>query len=159
MLSSFLSSTGNTFDLRHGDEGSLAYLACISPSWLPMPSLSGPRYTHYSTHRVLQQFGFDQDIPPIFKYIVPSLPSLDPFLRLPAFSYWSQRSPQFAMPNSHRGVFASSGYTGYWRRVQKSFVDYVGSGSVRETPSLSIASAPTSNRHLSLPTAGIVLLP
>ena len=36
------------------------------------------------------------------------------------------------------------------------FVDYVGSGSVRETPSLSIASAPTSNRRLSLPTAEIV---
>ena len=32
VLSSFLTSTGDTFDLRHGDEGSLAYLACISPS-------------------------------------------------------------------------------------------------------------------------------
>ena len=48
ILSPFLTSTGNTFDLCHGDEGSLAYLACISPSWLPVPSLSGPRYTHYS---------------------------------------------------------------------------------------------------------------
>ena len=60
------------------------------------------------------------------------------------------------MPNSQRGVFASSGYTSYWRRVQKSFVDYVGSGTVREAPNLSITSAPTSNRCLSLPTAGIV---
>ena len=85
-----------------------------------------------------------------------SLPSLDPFLRLQAFSYWSRRSPQFAVPNSQRGVFASSGYTSYWRRVQKSFIDYVGSDIVRETPNLSIASTPTSNRRLSLPTAGIV---
>ena len=60
------------------------------------------------------------------------------------------------MPNSQRGVFASNDYTGYWRRIQKSFVDYVGSGSIRETSSLSISSAPTSNRHLSLPTVGIV---
>ena len=60
------------------------------------------------------------------------------------------------MPNSQRGVFASNGYTGYWRRIQKSFVDYVGFGSVQETPSLSISSAPTSNRRLSLPTARIV---
>ena len=60
------------------------------------------------------------------------------------------------MPSSQRGVFASSGYTNYWRRVQKSFVDYVGSGTVRETPDPSIVSAPTSNRRLSLPTAGIV---
>ena len=63
VLSSFLTSTGNTFDLCHGDEGSLAYLACISPSWLLVPSSSGPRYTHYSAHWVLRQFGFDQDIP------------------------------------------------------------------------------------------------
>ena len=105
---------------------------------------------------MLRQFGFDQDIPLVFKDIVPSLPSLDPFLRLQAFFYWSQRSPQFAVPNSQRGVFASNGYTGYWRRIQKSFVDYVGSGTIRETPNLSISFAPTSNRRLSLPTTGIV---
>ena len=93
VLSCFLASIRNTFDLHRGDEGSLAYLACISPSWLPVPSSSGPRYTHYSAHRVLRQFDFDQDIPPVFKDIVPSLPSLDPFLMLQAFSYWSRRSP------------------------------------------------------------------
>ena len=60
------------------------------------------------------------------------------------------------MPNSQRGVFASSGYTSYWRRVQKSFIDYVGSGIVREAPNPSIVSAPTFNRRLSLPIAGVV---
>ena len=79
-------------------------------------------------------------------------PSLDPFLRLQAFSYWSQSSPQFVVPNSQKGVFASNGYTGYWRRIQKSFVNYVGSSTIRETPNLSISFAPTSNRRLSLPT-------
>ena len=59
VLASFLSSPGNIFDLRGGDEGSLVYLACISPSWILVPSSSGPRYTYYSTHRVLRQFGFD----------------------------------------------------------------------------------------------------
>ena len=54
MLASFLSSPGNTFDLHRGDEGNLAHLACISPSWLPVPSSSGPKYTHYSAHRVLR---------------------------------------------------------------------------------------------------------
>ena len=53
VLFSFLTSTGNTFDLCCGDEGSLAYLTCISPSWLPVPFLSDPKYTHYSAHRVL----------------------------------------------------------------------------------------------------------
>ena len=53
VLAFFLNFLGNTSDLRHRDEGSLAYLACISPSWLPVPSSSGPRYTYYSTHWVL----------------------------------------------------------------------------------------------------------
>ena len=89
VLASFLNSPRNTFDLRLGDRGSLAYLACISSSWLPVPSLSDLRYTHYSANWVLRQFGFDQDIPPVFKDIVPSLLSLNPFLRVQAFSYWS----------------------------------------------------------------------
>ena len=60
------------------------------------------------------------------------------------------------MPNSQRGVFASNDYAGYWRRVQKSFVDYVGSGTIRETPNPSISSVSVSNKRLSLLTAGIV---
>ena len=60
------------------------------------------------------------------------------------------------MPNSQRGVFASSGYAGYWRRVQKSFVDYVGSDVIWRVPNPAISSASTSNKHLSLPSASIV---
>ena len=92
----------------------------------------------------------------MFKDVVPSLPSLDPFLRPQAFSYWSRRSPQFVVPNSQRGVFVSSGFVGYWKRVQKSFVDYVGSGKIERVPNPDILFAPTSKRHLSLPTASIV---
>ena len=60
------------------------------------------------------------------------------------------------MPNSQRGVFASSGYAGYWRRVQKSFVDYVGFDVIGRIPNPAISSAPTSNKRLSLPIVGIV---
>ena len=60
------------------------------------------------------------------------------------------------MPNSQRGVFAPNGYASYWRRVQKSFVDYVSSSTIKETPNPSISSALISNERLSLPTAGIV---
>ena len=156
ILASFLNSSRNTFDPRPGDEDSLAHLACVSPSWLLVPSFSGPRYTHYSAHRVLRQFGFDQDIPPVFKDVVPSLPSLDSFLRPQDFSYWSKRSPQFVVTNSERGVFVSSGFAGYWRRVQKSFVNYVGSGKIEKVPNPDILSTPLSNKRLSLPTTGIV---
>ena len=60
------------------------------------------------------------------------------------------------MPNSQRGVFASNGYAGYWRRVQKSFVDYVGSDVIGRVPNPAISSALTSNKRLSLPTVGII---
>ena len=53
ILSLFLTFPGNTFDQHRGDKGCLAYLAFISSSWLPVSSSSGPRYTHYSAHRVL----------------------------------------------------------------------------------------------------------
>lgn len=99
ILSSFLNSPGHTFDLRQGDESSLAFLACISPSWLLIPSTIGPRYTHCSSYRVLKQFGFDQDILLVFKKVVPSLPSLDPFLRLQAIGH-------VGAPNSWCQVFS-----------------------------------------------------
>ena len=100
IVSPFLTSTGNTFDLCRGDEGSLAYLACISPSRHHVPSSGSPRYTHYLAHQVLRQFGFDQDIPLVFNDVVPSLPFLDPFLRLQAFFIGRRGalSSQFPIP-------------------------------------------------------------
>ena len=59
VLASFLTSPRNVFDFHQGDEGSLSYLACVSPSWLLVPSPNGLRYTHYSAHWVLRQFNFD----------------------------------------------------------------------------------------------------
>ena len=55
-----------------------------------------------------------------------------------------------------RRVFASSGYDGYWRRVQKSFADYVGSNAIGRVPNPAISSATISNKCFSLPTAVIV---
>ena len=60
------------------------------------------------------------------------------------------------MPNSQRGVFASSGFAGYWRRVQKSFSNYVSPDKIVRVPNPNILSAPTSNKRLSLPTVGII---
>ena len=40
--------------------------------------------------------------------------------------------------------------------MQKSFTDYVGSDVIGRVPNPAISSAPTSNKHLSLPNAGIV---
>ena len=40
--------------------------------------------------------------------------------------------------------------------MQKSFVDYVGSDVIGKVPNPAISSVSTSNKRLSLPTAGIV---
>ena len=40
--------------------------------------------------------------------------------------------------------------------MQKSFIDYVGFDVIGRVPNPTISSAPTSNKHLSLPSAGIV---
>ena len=60
------------------------------------------------------------------------------------------------VPNSQRGVFASSGFASYWRKVQKSFLDFVGYGKIGRVPNPSFFSTPTFKKHLALPTAGIV---
>ena len=57
------------------------------------------------------------------------------------------------MPNS---LFASSDFAGYWKRVQKSFFDYVGFGKIGRVPDPNILFTPTSNRHPSLPISSIV---
>ena len=92
----------------------------------------------------------------MFKEVVPSLPSLDSILRSHAFLYWSQRSPKFVVPNFKRGVFSSSGFAGFWRRVQKSFANFVGSGKIVRVPNFGLFSTLVFNKSLALPTAGIV---
>ena len=57
--------------------------------------------------------------------------------------------------NSQQGVFASNGFTGYWRRVQKSFLDFIGFRKIGRVPNLDLFFALSYNRHLALPTAGI----
>ena len=60
------------------------------------------------------------------------------------------------VPNSQRGVSASSGFASYWRRVQKSFLDFVGSDKIGRVPNPGLFSTPSYNKCLALPTASIV---
>ena len=62
------------------------------------------------------------------------------------------------MPNSQWGVFASSGFASYWRRVQKSLLDFVGSGKIGKVPNPSLFSTPTFNKWLALPTTSIIFV-
>ena len=60
------------------------------------------------------------------------------------------------VPNFQRGVFASSGFASYWRRVQKFFLDFVASSKIGRVPNPSLFSTSTFNKRLTLPIAGIV---
>ena len=59
------------------------------------------------------------------------------------------------VPNSQKGVFASSGFTGFWRGVQKSFADFVGSGKFARVLNSGLFFTPVFNKRLALPTASI----
>ena len=60
------------------------------------------------------------------------------------------------VPNSQQGVFASSGFVGYWRRVQKSFLDFVGSSKIGRVLDPGLFSTPSYNKRLAFPTVGIL---
>ena len=60
------------------------------------------------------------------------------------------------MPNSQRGVLASNGFVGYWRRIQKSFSNFVGSDKIRRVHDPTFFFTPTFNKRLAFPTVGIV---
>lgn len=60
------------------------------------------------------------------------------------------------VPNSQLVIFASSGFSSYWRRVQKSFLDFFGLGKIGRVPELNLFSTSSYNKHLALPTAGVV---
>ena len=51
-----------------------------------------------------------------------------------------------------------SDFTGYWRRVQRSFLDFVGSGTIRGVLNLDLFSASSYSKHLALPTPGVVFI-
>ena len=60
------------------------------------------------------------------------------------------------VPNSQRAVFASNGFSGYWRRVQKSLSNFVSLGMIGRTLELDVFSTPSYNKRLALLTAGVV---
>ena len=60
------------------------------------------------------------------------------------------------VPNSQQGVFAFNDFASYWRRVQKSFLNFVGFGKIWRVPNLGLFSTPFYNKCLALPTTGIV---
>ena len=60
------------------------------------------------------------------------------------------------VPNSQRAVFASNGFSFYWRKVQKSFSDFVSLGMIGRTLELDVFSTPSYNKRLALLTAGVV---
>lgn len=138
VLEPFLSSPGHSFDLCLDDESNLAYLATISPRWLPISMLDDALFTHYAAHWVLRQFRLDQDVPLNLKDVLPTSPSLDPFLSLHAFHCWSQKSPQVVIPSSQRIGYSTSNQNNYWRRVMNSFRNFVGTSDRNVVPSANL---------------------
>ena len=60
------------------------------------------------------------------------------------------------VPNSQKGVFASSGFVGFWRKVQISFSDFVGFRKIARVLDSGLFSTLVFNKHLAFPIASIV---
>ena len=66
-------------------------MVATNARWLPYLVDEGIRFIHYLANRVRRQFRLDQDILDAIFVLIESPTFVQPFLRLTAFEFWSQR--------------------------------------------------------------------
>ena len=108
------------------------FLLITSPSYIPYPSGTGFDLTQYNPHRVLRQFGFDQDVTDINATRCPLSDAMKPLIHSIALEYWAGKVERILVPSRHREGYATSNMKLYWRRVMSTFVDYVSSREVKQ---------------------------
>ena len=108
------------------------FLLITSPSFIPYPSGARFDLTQYNPHRVLRQFGFDQDILDINTIRCPLTDAMRPLVHDTAIEYWANKVERVLAPSRHREGYATTNMKLYWRRVMSTFVDYVSSREVVE---------------------------
>ena len=108
------------------------FLLITSPSFIPYPSGAGFDLTQYSPHRVLRQFGFDQDVPDINTTRCPLTDAIKPLVYDTTIEYWANKVERILVPSSHRKGYATKKMKWYWRRVMSTFVDYMNSREVEQ---------------------------
>nr|POE96266.1 hypothetical protein CFP56_54051 [Quercus suber] len=100
------------------------FLLITSPSHIPYPSGAGFDLTKYNPHRVLRQFGFDQDVLDVNATGCRLSDALRPLVHSIALEYWASKVKRVLVPSRHCEGYATSNMKLYWRKVMTSFVDY-----------------------------------
>ena len=108
------------------------FLLITSPSFIPYLRDDGFGLTQYNLHRVLRQFGFDQDVPNINTIVFPLSDAMQLLVHDTTIEYWANKVERVLVPSRHREGYATTSMKLYWRRVMSTFEDYVNSREVEE---------------------------
>ena len=108
------------------------FLLITSPSCIPYPSGAKFDLAQYNPHRVLRQFGFDQDVPNINATGCPLSDAMKPLFHDTAIEYWANKVERVLVPSRHREGYATTNMKLYWRKVISTFVDYVSGQEVKQ---------------------------
>ena len=102
----------------------------------------------YNPHRVLRQFGFDQDVPDINATRCPLSDAMKPLVHGTTMKYWASKVERVLVPSRHREGYATSNMQLYWRKVMSTFVDYVNSREVEQVVISPPLNEPSTNARL-----------
>ena len=119
-----------------------------SPSYIPYPSVVGFDLTQYNPHKVLRQFGFDQDVSDINATGCPLSDAMKLLIHSTVLEYWASKVERVLVPSRHREGYATSNMKLYWRRVMSTFVDYVSSREVDQVVISPSLRKPSTNARL-----------
>ena len=107
-------------------------LLITSPLFIPYPRGDKFGLTQYNPHRVMRQFGFDQDVPNINTTVFALSDAVQPLVHGIALKYWANRIERILVLSRHREGYATPSMKLYWQKVMSNFEGYVKSREVNK---------------------------
>jgi hypothetical protein len=108
----------------------------------------GLLFISYCVHRVRRQFGYDQEVPATMEVVANILPTINPFIKSQAFSYWSTTIPEVVIPSGERVGICTMGMNHYWRDLMTSMLEFRNSGHESIEHLFLLCKAPSTNLQL-----------
>ena len=91
------------------------FLLIISPSFILYPKGDDFGSTQYNLHRVMRQFGFDQDVLDINTTVCALSDAMQPLVHGTTLKYWANKVERILVPSRHREVYATPSMKLYWK--------------------------------------------
>ena len=129
----FLSSRPGSQEFGLNENEKIPNLLLItSPSFIPYLRGDGFGLTQYNLHKVMRQFGFDQDVPNINTTVFALSDAVQPLVHGIALKYWANRIERILVLSRHREGYATPSMKLYWQKVMSNFEGYVKSREVNK---------------------------